>query len=74
MTSPPADHQHHLDPVAHLRRIYDLVVQHFVEIERDYGSDARRLFNRMKHRMSLRMGPREKWKIQTISYPLPFET
>jgi hypothetical protein len=38
----------HADPVAELRRIYDLVVQHSLRIEREYGPDGLRLFSRVK--------------------------
>lgn len=39
----------HADPVAELRRIYDLVMQHSVKIEREYGPEALRLFSRVKY-------------------------
>ena len=39
----------HPDPVAELRRIYDLVVAHTKEIERDYGPEGPRLFGRVKY-------------------------
>jgi hypothetical protein len=39
----------HADPVAELRRIYDLVVQHSLRIEREYGPDGLRLFSRVKY-------------------------
>lgn len=39
----------HPDPVAELRRIYDLVVAHTKEIERDYGPEGLRLFGRVKY-------------------------
>jgi uncharacterized Ntn-hydrolase superfamily protein len=39
----------HADPVGELRRIYDLVVQHSLKIEREYGSDGLRLFSRVKY-------------------------
>jgi uncharacterized Ntn-hydrolase superfamily protein len=39
----------HADPVAKLRRIYDLVVQHSLRIEREYGPDGLRLFSRVKY-------------------------
>lgn len=39
----------HTDPVAELRRIYDLVVEHSRQIEREYGPVAARLFGRVKH-------------------------
>jgi uncharacterized Ntn-hydrolase superfamily protein len=39
----------HPDPVAELRRIYDLVVQHSLKIEREYGPEGLRLFSRVKY-------------------------
>lgn len=39
----------HADPVAELRRIYDLVVQHSSKIEREYGPEGLRLFSRVKY-------------------------
>jgi len=39
----------HADPVAELRRIYDLVVEHSKEIEREYGLEGLRLFSRVKY-------------------------
>jgi uncharacterized Ntn-hydrolase superfamily protein len=39
----------HADPVGELRRIYDLVVQHSLKIEREYGPDGLRLFSRVKY-------------------------
>lgn len=38
----------HADPVGELRRIYDLVVEHSRQIEREYGPAAARLFGRVK--------------------------
>lgn len=38
----------HADPVAELRRIYDLVVEHSKQIEREYGPEGLRLFSRIK--------------------------
>ncbi len=38
----------HTDPVAELRRIYDLVVQHSQKIEREYGPEGLRLFSQVK--------------------------
>ena len=38
----------HADPVAELRRIYDLVVAHARRIEQEYGAEGRRLFGRVK--------------------------
>ena len=39
----------HADPVAELRRIYDLVVEHSVKIEQQYGPEGLRLFSRVKY-------------------------
>jgi len=39
----------HTDPVAELRRVYDLVVQHSLKIEREYGPEGLRLFSRVKY-------------------------
>lgn len=39
----------HADPVAELRRIYEVVVEHSGKIEREYGPAALRLFGRVKH-------------------------
>ena len=39
----------HADPVAELRRVYDLVVQHSLKIEREYGPEGLRLFSRVKY-------------------------
>ncbi len=39
----------HADPVAELRRIYDLVVQHSHQIEKEYGAEGLRLFGRVKY-------------------------
>jgi uncharacterized Ntn-hydrolase superfamily protein len=39
----------HPDPVAELRRIYDLLVQHSLTIEREYGPEGLRLFSRVKY-------------------------
>ncbi len=38
----------HADPVAELRRIYDVVVAHAKQIEQDYGPEGLRLFARVK--------------------------
>ena len=38
----------HPNPVSDLRRIYDLVVQHSLKIEREYGPEGLRLFSRVK--------------------------
>jgi len=35
--------------VAELRRIYDLVVQHSLKIEREYGPEGLRLFSKVKY-------------------------
>lgn len=37
------------DPVAELRRIYDLVVAHTKQIEQQYGTEGVRLFGRVKY-------------------------
>ncbi len=39
----------HVDPVGELRRIYELVVEHSRQVEREYGPTAARLFGRVKH-------------------------
>ena len=39
----------HADPVAELRRIHDLVVEHSRQIEREYGAEGLRLFSRIKY-------------------------
>ena len=39
----------HPDPVAELRRIYDLVAQHSLNIEREYGPEGLKLFSRVKY-------------------------
>ncbi len=39
----------HPDPVAELRRVYDRVVVHMGEIEREYGPEGVRLFGRVKY-------------------------
>lgn len=39
----------HADPVAELRRIWEVVVEHTRQIEREYGPAAVRLFGRIKH-------------------------
>jgi len=39
----------HADPVAELRRIYNLVVQHSLKIEREYGPEGLRLFSKVKY-------------------------
>jgi len=39
----------HPDPVAELRRVYDLLVQHTLKIEREYGPEGLRLFSRVKY-------------------------
>lgn len=40
---------HHADPVAELRRIYNAVVVHMAQIEREYGPEGLRLFGRVKY-------------------------
>jgi uncharacterized Ntn-hydrolase superfamily protein len=39
----------HATPVAELRRIYDVVVRHSQQIEREYGPEGLRLFGRVKY-------------------------
>jgi uncharacterized Ntn-hydrolase superfamily protein len=39
----------HPDPVAELRRVYDLVAQHSLKIEQEYGPEGLRLFSRVKY-------------------------
>jgi len=39
----------HVDPVAELRRVYDLLVQHSLKIEQQYGPEGLRLFSRVKY-------------------------
>lgn len=39
----------HADPVIELRRIYNLVVVHVAQIEREYGAEGVRLFGRVKY-------------------------
>jgi len=39
----------HTDPVPELRRVYDLVVEHSRQIEREYGPKSLRLFSRVKY-------------------------
>lgn len=39
----------HVDPVAELRRIYEVVVAHARKVEEEYGAEGRRLFGRVKH-------------------------
>ena len=39
----------HTDPVAELRRVYDLVVQHSLKIEWEYGPEGLRLFSRVMY-------------------------
>ena len=38
----------HTDPVPELRRVYDLVVEHSRQIEREYGPEGLALFSRVK--------------------------
>jgi uncharacterized Ntn-hydrolase superfamily protein len=38
----------HPDPVAELRRVFEVVVAHAKEIEQEYGVDGARLFGRVK--------------------------
>ena len=39
----------HTNPVAELRRVYDVVVDHMGQIEREYGAEGVRLFGRVKY-------------------------
>ncbi|MBI4536524.1 MAG: DUF1028 domain-containing protein [candidate division NC10 bacterium] len=39
----------HAEPVAELRRLYDLVAQHSLKLEREYGPEGLRLFGRVKY-------------------------
>lgn len=39
----------HADPVAELRRVWEVVVEHSEQIEREYGPAALRLFGRVKY-------------------------
>lgn len=39
----------HPDPVAELRRVYELAVAHWHRVGQEYGADAQRLFGRIKH-------------------------
>jgi uncharacterized Ntn-hydrolase superfamily protein len=39
----------HADPVAELRRVHDLVIEHEQSIEREYGPQALRAFGRVKY-------------------------
>jgi uncharacterized Ntn-hydrolase superfamily protein len=39
----------HTDPVAELRRIYGVVVEHSKTLEREYGPEGLRLFSRVKY-------------------------
>lgn len=38
----------HTDPVAELRRVYDVVVAHARRVEQEYGAEGRRIFGRVK--------------------------
>lgn len=38
----------HAEPVAELRRVYEVLVAHARGVERDYGAEGRRLFGRVK--------------------------
>ena len=38
----------HEDPVAELRRVFDRVVAHVKDVEREYGTEGVRLFGRVK--------------------------
>lgn len=37
------------DPVAELRRVFEVAVAHWERIGREYGHDARRLFGRIEY-------------------------
>ena len=39
----------HPDPVAELRRVYEVAVAHWHRVGREYGPEAQRLFGRIKH-------------------------
>lgn len=39
----------HAQPVAELRRIYDVAVAHAKRVEREYGAEGRQLFGRVKY-------------------------
>jgi uncharacterized Ntn-hydrolase superfamily protein len=39
----------HADPVAELRRVYEVAVAHWHRVGREYGPEAQRLFGRIKH-------------------------
>lgn len=39
----------HADPVAELRRVYEVAVAHWHRLGREYGHDAQRLFGRIKY-------------------------
>jgi uncharacterized Ntn-hydrolase superfamily protein len=39
----------HTDPVAELRRVYDVAVAHWHHVGQEYGPEAQRLFGRIKH-------------------------
>jgi uncharacterized Ntn-hydrolase superfamily protein len=39
----------HVDPVAELRRVYEVAVAHWVRVGQEYGADAQRLFGRVKY-------------------------
>ena len=39
----------HPEPVAELRRVYELAVAHWDRVGREYGADAQRLFGRIKY-------------------------
>jgi uncharacterized Ntn-hydrolase superfamily protein len=39
----------HAEPVAELRRVWEVVVAHTKQLEAEYGSAAVRLFGRVKH-------------------------
>ena len=39
----------HADPVAELRRVFEVAVAHWERVGREYGADAQRLFGRVKY-------------------------
>jgi uncharacterized Ntn-hydrolase superfamily protein len=39
----------HAEPVAELRRLYNLVVEHSKQIQEEYGLEGLRLFSRIKY-------------------------
>jgi len=39
----------HADPVAELRRVYEVAVAHWDRVGREYGPEGQRLFGRIKY-------------------------